>query len=291
VAQGVAIKNGRILAVGSELNIAAYIGPETEVIDAGGRAITPGLIDPHIHVRVLGLTNVYYQPFMPPEVSTVQDMQRLLAEYCAQTPPGEWIQGYYLVLSDKGIPTRDDLDAVSPDHPVFIMQMGGHFATANSLGLKLAGITDSTASPEGGLIEKDDSGRLTGVFYNHRAMDVLRRVIPPASEDMVLEGLLKTLPMLAAVGVTSFHDNNVRSLEQMSVYQKAAEMGKMLIRGALYLTLEWPGDMEKAASLVPFADEKLRFAGYKFLIDGQAPSAFTRQPHDGATWTLPTWEP
>lgn len=207
IAQAVAVKNGLVQAVGADEAMVALIGQTTQVIDLGGKAVTPGLIDAHNHLQVMGMTRNFFAPFMPPEVKSLDDLRKKLAEALTHKPKGEWLQGYFLTVSEGRLPNRQDLDPASPDHPVWLMQQGGHYGSANSLALKLAGITASTPSPEGGLIEKDAQGEPTGVFYNHRAMDMLRRVAPQQAAAEARQNITSSLPMFAACGVTSLHDN------------------------------------------------------------------------------------
>lgn len=292
IAQAVAVRDGRIQAVGTTDQMQALVGPATQTLDLGGRAVTPGLIDAHNHLQVMGLMNTYYVSFVPPEVRNLNDLRAKLRDLAAKTPEGEWIQGYFLVVEEGRLPNRQDLDPASPRHPVWILQQGGHYGSANSLALQMAGISAATPNPEGGVIEKDTQGEPTGVFYNHRAMDLLRRNIPPYTPEMVRDNIISTQPLLAACGVTSFHDNNVRGVDVVSAYQQVGKDGGMLLRGAIYYTLEWPKDMDRALKEIKYGgDESMRFAGFKFLLDGQSQMAFCHQPHNGVRWDLPTWEP
>ncbi len=289
--RALAIKQGRILAVGAEDAIRPLASSTANIIDAGGRVITPGMIDPHVHFRLIGLDYVYYTPFMPPEVKDVASLQSALKEVVRSKKPGEWVIAYYLVLTDQMIPDKSVLDAVSPDNPVFLMHIGGHWGTANSAAMKIAGVTSGTPSPVGGVIEEDSSGQPTGVFYNHRAMDVLRKDAPPVTQDLVIQSILNTQQLMAACGITSYHDNNLRGLDHIQAYQQLAKEGKITLRHTLYLTLEWPQDMDKVAQVEQYRDDFSRFAGNKFLIDGQTPTAYCHQPHGGTRWDMPTWEP
>jgi len=290
IAEAIGIKGDKIVMTGSDQLIRSLAAPDAKVIDLNGRAVTPGFIDPHLHFRVLGLQNIYYTPFMPPDVKDVPSLQRALANYLKSKQPGEWVMGYYLGLADKMIPTKEDLDPVSRDNPVFIMHIGGHWGTANSAAMQIANISNSTSSPEGGIIEKKD-GELTGVFYNHRAMDLLRMYAPPISADQNRKAILDTQTLMASCGVTSFHDNNIRTVEDIRAYQELTQEGQFFLRNDLYLTLEWPSDMDKVSQIQPMDNEVTRFAGYKFLIDGQGPTAYCHQPHNGVEYRLPTWDP
>lgn len=292
IAQAVAIKDGLIQAVGSDEAIRALVGEKTKVVALEDKAVTPGLVDPHNHLQVLGQLQDFYVPFLPPEITNLDDVRAKLAEVVAQRPEGEWVQGYFLVVGDR-LPNRHDLDPVSPNHPVWLLQQGGHYGSCNTKALEAASITAATPSPEGGLIEKDASGEPTGVFYNHRAMDVLRRVAPRATPEMTRGFIASAQPAFATCGVTTFHDNNVRGVDTVGTYFDTDREGQMLIRGRVYYTLEWPSDLERALKEVEYYQGNgfMRFAGFKFLLDGQALMAYCHQPHNGVRWDMPTWEP
>jgi len=292
IAQAVAVKDGLIRAVGISDDVTSLIGEATRVVDLGGKPVTPGLIDGHNHLQVLGLLRGFYVPLMPPEVKTMDDLQAKLAEAVAQTPEGEWVKGYFLRVGER-LPNRYDLDPISPNHPVFLMQQGGHYGSANSLALETAGVAADTPDPTGGVIERDADGEPTGVFYNHRAMDVLRRHIPLPTPEMARDNIAYAQPIFAACGVTTFHDNNVRGVDTVSAYFDTDREGGMLLRGQVYYTLEWPGDLERALKEVEYYEGNgfMRFAGFKFLLDGQALMAYCHEPHSGVRWDTPTWDP
>jgi len=292
VAQAVAVKDGLIQAVGDSDRVRAFVGEKTNVIDLAGMSVTPGLIDPHNHLQVWGQLQSFYVSLMPPEVKTMDDLRAKLAEAVAQTPEGEWVQGYFMIVGDR-LPNRHDLDPISPHHPLWVIQQGGHYGSANSLALQVAGITAATPDPVGGVIERDASGGPTGVFYNHRAMDVLRRVAPRPTLEMVRDYIAAAQPVFAAAGVTTFHDNNVRGVDTVGAYFDADKAGKMLIRGRVYYTLEWPGDLERALKEIEYyaGNGFMRLAGFKFLLDGQLQMAYCHKPHNGVRWDTPTWNP
>lgn len=289
-AQALAVKDGLIQAVGDEASIGALIGPDTQVIDAGGKVVSPGFIDPHIHYAVAGLMDSYLLPFIAPKVTDVPSLQKEVARILASKPKGEWLIGYFFSMGGGPLPDRYELDKVSPQHPVWLTQQGGHFGVANSLALQLAEITAQTPNPNGGVIERGANNEPTGVFYNHRAMDVLRRVVPRYTRETILGGMAGLQPAFLAAGVTSMQDNNIRDLDNLALYRTLAEEEKLKMRTTLYYTLEWPKDLDNALKIEGHDMPLSRFAGYKFLIDGTAPTAFCHEKHSGTSWDLSTWD-
>jgi predicted amidohydrolase YtcJ len=291
IAQAVAVKGGVIQAVGRTLEIRAMAGLQTKVVDLKGKTMTPGIIDAHNHMQVYGMCQGYYASMMPPEVRTMADLTTKVKDLARITPKGEWIKGYFFAVGD-GMPTRADLDPVSPDHPVFLYQQGGHLASVNSLALKAAKITSATKSPEGGYIEKDARGEPTGVFYNHRALDLVRQVMPSTGVEDARQWIATGLSYFASVGVTTYHDNNVRDLDTIRTYLDMGRHGQSPLRSIIYYTLEWPNDLQRALNEVErYQDARTRMAGFKFLIDGQSMTSYCHQPHNGVKWNLTTWEP
>jgi predicted amidohydrolase YtcJ len=292
ITQAVAVKDGLIQAVGTTEQVSAVVGEATQVVDLGGRTVIPGLIDAHNHFQVMGLMYGYYVPFLPPDVVTVQDLQAKLAEAVAQKSEGEWVIGYFMFIQGIGLPNKHDLDAVSPNNPVFILQQGGHYGSANSLALGIAGITAATPDPPGGMIGREAGGEPDGIFYNHRAMDLVRRHMPLYTQEMVWDNIMTSQELFASCGVTSFQDNNVRGVDTVKTYLDVGKQGEMYLRGAVYYTLEWPSDLDRALyEMEHYSDEFMRFAGFKFLLDGQMTMAYCHEPHNGERWDMPTWDP
>jgi len=292
IVQAVAIKDGLILKAGSDEALRVLAGPNTKVINLRGRTLTPGLIDAHTHPQLMGAYG-RWTPFLVPEVKSIQDMKRKLAEVTRKTAKGNWIQGIcqFQALTDGRMPNRQDLDPFSPEHPVWIIHQGGHFGVANSMALKMADISASTSNPMGGVIERDSKGNLTGVLYNLQAMDLILKHIPRMTSEMVRENILSPQRLLAACGVTSFQDNYVRPPDTIRRYMDIGRQGKMLLRGAVYYALERPHDLEGALKIEPYADPFMRFAGFKFIIDGTLPIAYCHESHKGLRWNMPTWDP
>lgn len=154
-AQALAILGDRILAVGSDSDVDDFIGPKTQVIDAGRRIVIPGLHDSHIHT-VMGANNEMAVSLSA--ARSIKDIQTAISKRAATTPPGKWIlcsSGWHeSQLIEGRLPTRHEIDAAAPNNPVLIRR-GGHVATVNSAALKIAGITKDTPDPKGGVIVRD----------------------------------------------------------------------------------------------------------------------------------------
>jgi len=289
-AQAVAVKGDLIQDVGSNEVIDALKGDATQIIDLNGRVLTPGLIDPHFHLGFLILLDLM-TPFLPPEVTTLAQLQKKLAGLVAQTPKGDWIQGYYLILEANRPPSKEEMDKVSPDHPVWMMHQAGHMGSANSLALKLAGITKDTQDPMGGIIERGSNGEPTGRFYNHRAMNILRDALPPRPEGAFYQSIIDGQKLMAASGITSFHDVYVYGEDTIQAYRDVGTDGKMILRGAIYPVLENPQDLDIALNMQHVQGPFLRLGGFKLQIDGQGPTFYTHEPHEGISWDMPAWDP
>src|SRR5215213_3007000 len=156
IAHAVAITNGKFVAVGSDAQMTTHIGPNTQVIDLGGKTVVPGLIDSHLHQLFAALNGPAVQLLA---ANTVADVQAAIGERVARTEPGKWVMassGWHESILEEGrMPTRFELDKVSPNNPVFIPR-GGHVITVNSKALELAGVSKDTPNPDGGVIVRDD---------------------------------------------------------------------------------------------------------------------------------------
>ena len=178
-AKALAIKDGIILFVGDDQAVRNMAGDGTQVIDLSGRTVTPGLIDAHCHLSACGLLGTAYVDVSWPAINTIEQMQAKLAERIATTPPGEWVLGAGWVTFDGRYPNKHDLDPVSPNHPVMVINQGGHMAVVNSLALEMAGVNASTPDPGNGRFLREANGEPNGTIMNHPAMDYFRRLWPP----------------------------------------------------------------------------------------------------------------
>ncbi|MCK4581917.1 amidohydrolase family protein, partial [Candidatus Bathyarchaeota archaeon] len=180
VAEAVAVKDGRVMAVGSSTEIEKLKGRSTEVIDLEGKTVMPGLYDSHIHVVGTGTALQMINCRTPPMMS-IEDMKKAVAEKTEDSKPGEWILGRgwdQAKLAEHRNPSRWDLDEASPDNPVVLTRTCGHLLVANSAALEIGGITKDTPDPLGGKIVRNLEGEPTGMLEEGPAMNLVRRHIP-----------------------------------------------------------------------------------------------------------------
>lgn len=275
--EAVAVKTGRILAVGNSSEMLDLRGARTEVIDLKGRTVIPGLTDPHVHLADDGaasLNKIDVRDFG----TNVRSIPHILEVVRAQTrevPPATWIVGTGSPMQDfrmpeKRFPRREELDAVAPDHPVSI-GFGAHITIANSRALTLAHVTKETAPPGGGAIELDPAtGELTGKLIE-RAQYLVRDVIPAYSYEQMKEGIVHAMRRALRRGVTTIHDI-VTNNETVRAYQELMLEGRLPIRASLLLRILEakivPESLLNLGIKTGFGNDWLKIGGVKMSIDG-----------------------
>jgi predicted amidohydrolase YtcJ len=231
-----------------------------------------------------------------PGVSTIPEMQARLAEWIARTPPGEWVAGAGWLSFDGRYPNKHDIDSVSPNHPVMLINQGGHMAVVNSYALELAGINASTPDPGNGVFVREANNEPNGTIANHPTMDIFRRLWPPEMLDLkaMEASILSPQAKFASMGVTSFQDVYARGMPRMEAFFNIARRGEMTIRGQIMNVLEYaqelPGRIE-ALEAMRYEDDYMHLAGAKFQMDGAAEASFTHEPHNGMAWNVSIWQP
>jgi predicted amidohydrolase YtcJ len=223
-----AVRGGRIAAVGSDHDVSRWIGSGTEVWDLPGRTVLPGLIDSHGHMLGLGTLLVTVDLTGTPSYDAV--IEKVAADARGR-PTGTWILGRgwdQNDWSDPAMPEHARLSAATPDHPVLLTRIDGHAALANHKALEIAGVTRETADPEGGRIERDAAGAPTGVLVD-RAMGLVRRHIGPPEPAEVESRLRAAARECARQGLTMVHDAGIdRTVE--AAYRRLLERGELPIR-------------------------------------------------------------
>ena len=295
-ANALAVKAGRVLSVGDDQTVRALAGATTQVIELAGRTVTPGLIDAHCHLSACGLLGTAYVDINPPAVSTIAEMQAKVAERIASTPAGAWVLGSGWVSYEGRNPNKHDIDPVAPNHPVMLINQGGHMAAVNSYALELAGVNAATPDPPHGFFLREANGEPDGALVNHPAQDYFRRLWPPEmlDEQAMESAILSPQAKFAAMGVTSFQDVYARGMPRMEAYFNLARRGEMSIRGQVMNTLEYIQELEGRIGdleAIRYEDDFMHFAGAKFQVDGAILAALTHEPHSGIAWNIPIWEP
>lgn len=297
IAQAVAVKDGKIVAVGSSDEIQPFIASHTKVLDLKGKPLLPGINESHMHAPFFGASRPPLSLDLTyPAVQSIPDMVAALKKKVAEVKPGEWIRGFGWDQSTleecrsdpSKLPRKWDLDAVSPDHPVAFTDFSVHTLLVNSKALEIAGITRDTPDPPSGEMERDENGEPTGVLKEPGAQALVASHVPLLTREEKKTALLTTLKHLNANGVTSFTDAaigpggesflyGVMSAEFVDLYQELLAEGKLSARVAVLLLLGDYGaltyeDLENGLKTfeVPsgFDKTRLQFPGVKIFADG-----------------------
>jgi predicted amidohydrolase YtcJ len=291
-AEAVAVKDGRIVAVGSGAQVEALAGPGTKQLDVKGQAVIPGIFDSHNHFLEVGAK---LSMIRLDECESQQEMMELVRERAKVTPPGEWIigQGWNEgMFADGQLPTRQDIDPATSEHPVILMRF---FNTdvINSHALNLAGITRDTPDPEGGKIERDAGGEPNGLL-RASAKTRVRPLLPKPTLDELKSYLRLACTEMHRFGITSVVEPGLRP-EEIRAYQSFYQDGDLSVR--MNLMPSWWGfhDDEQGDHLdyragelgiySGLGDEWLRIGALKMAIDGGTTphTAFMYEPYEGDT--------
>jgi len=270
-AQAVAIIGERIVAVGSQADVQGWRGASTRVIDAGGKLVLPGFNDAHVHFVSGGqqLDAVDLN-----DATSAEEFVKRVAQQASKTPKKQWITGGdwdETKWSPAQLPTKEMIDAVTPDNPVFLNRYDGHMSLANSIALRLAGVTASTPDPPGGSIVRDAQGNPTGALKD-AAMDYVFKVIPPLSHDQRLHAVQRALSHAASLGVTSVQDMNPEYAD-IAVYSELLDRGQLTARIYAAPLITQVDDQVKIGIRRAFGSPYLRIGALKGYADGSLGSA------------------
>lgn len=265
-AQAVAVLGDRIVAVGSTTEVDGWRGPRTQVIDAAGKLVLPGFNDAHVHFVSGGmqLDNIQLN-----DASSPEEFARRVGERAKATPKGEWIVGGNwdeTKWNPPNMPTKELIDALTPDTPVFVSRYDGHMGLANSVALRLAGITAQTPDPPGGTIVRDAQGNPTGALKD-AATVYIDKVIPPLTHDQRLKIVKRALAYAASVGVTSVQ-HMIPSLNDIAVYSELLRRGELTARIYAAPSIRYVDDVAKLGIGHAFGGPYLRIGALKAFADG-----------------------
>jgi predicted amidohydrolase YtcJ len=273
VVSAMAVRDGRILALADEGALAGCASSRTQLLDLHQRTVLPGLIDVHTHAMewVKGILRGEIEAGYP-AVHSIAEITQAVARRAATLPRGQWIVGSGWddsKLAELRYITRQDLDTVSPDHPVYLKHVSGHLGVANSAALKLANISKATHDPQGGLIERDAAGEPTGILKD-TAMGLVATLLPKDPPDINVRAAKLISEKAAEVGLTTIHDIYI-SADEMRGYQEAWRRGWLKIRVQMSPRIGSIADAEKLAQMgvhTGFGDDQLKFGAAKMFADG-----------------------
>jgi hypothetical protein len=281
-AEAVAVIGSRIVDVGGDDEVRKWAGAGTRVVDLDGRLLLPGFNDAHVHFYQGGrsLASVQLRSARSPE-----EFRERIAAFAAKLPAGRWIlngEWDHENWSPARLPTRQLIDGVTGDRPVFVSRLDGHMGLANTLALKLAGIDRGTPDPPGGLIVRDEHGEPTGILKD-AAIDLIARVIPEPSPGEIADAVRAAMRYAAENGVTSVQEmansSDASSAGQklrrdvFAVYEDLLRNGELTVRVSVHRPLALWEQLATLGIAAPFGDEKLRIGGLKGYADGSLGSS------------------
>jgi len=270
-AESVAILGDRIVAVGSNQEVDAWRGARTRVVDAAGKRLLPGFNDSHTHFSQGGqqLDNIQLN-----DAASPQEFLRRVTERAAKTGKGEWIVGGdwdETKWTPAQLPTKDLIDAVTPQTPTALDRYDGHMILANSVALKLAGITAKTPDPDGGVIVHDAQGNPTGALKD-AAADLVYKIIPEPAHDQRRHWIERALEHAASLGVTSVQHMNPEYAD-IAIYAELLDEGKLTTRVYAAPLIQQVDDQVKIGVRHSFGGPYLRIGAVKAYADGSLGSA------------------
>jgi len=270
-AEALAIRDGKILAVGTAAEVAPYRGSSTKKLDAGGHLVLPGFVDCHIHFMdgSLGLTQVDLN-----DAKTVAEIQKRVKEYAASHPQDTWITGMgwtYPTFAPSGLPDKKVLDEVVPDRPVYLVAFDGHSSWANSKALALAGVTRETPDPPNGKFVRDEKGEATGAL-KESAGDVIARLMLKPTREERLAALRLGMREANKYGLTRVHSAG-GDFEYLDLYDELRRKGQMTLRFYVAYFLDPPeltaDEIEKIEQArATYRDDWISGGAVKTMLDG-----------------------
>jgi predicted amidohydrolase YtcJ len=265
-AQAIAVSQGKIVAVGSNEEVQKLKGPKTQVVDLGGHFVMPGFNDAHTHLSSGGFEKLDIDLV---GTRSLADMKQRIVARAKTAAPGEWLVGRgwdHTLWNEQALPTRQDLDSVTGEHPAIFSRVDGHIAIANTAALKAMNITASTADPAGGKIDRDDKGQPTGILRETAKDSVLSKIPRPTAAQR-RRAVELALQDAAHWGITSAQDNS--DWEDFLTYEELEREGKLTLRISEWLPFDAPVEqLLKMRFHHPAQDDWLHTGMLKGFMDG-----------------------
>ena len=291
-ARAIAVKAGRIIAIGDIDEIRALADSKTERINLNERLAIPGMMDSHFHFYDWAMGR---QELDLARVTSLDELLSQVAQAAGNLPQENWILGQGWNESDwpeHTMPRRDHLDAMAPAHPVALWRCDLHLVSVNSRALQLAGIDDTTPNPPDGVIEKDSSGRPTGIL-RELAPNLIKSVIPAPAADEILIAMRDGIAHLHTLGLTALHDarlmGGLEGAPALKAWQLLNEKGKLDLRCWVSLAGECLQEAIALGLRTGLGDERLRIGHLKYFADGGmgARTAWMLEPYLDAEYGMP----
>ncbi len=264
--QAMAVHDGRIVAIGSNDDVLKLKRSQSQVVDLGGHFVMPGFNDAHVHLAAGGLQLLEVDLV---GVKSLAEMQQRIAEHARTAPSRDWIVGRgwdHTLWPGQKLPTRQDIDSVTGNHPAVFVRIDGHIAVANTAALKAAGVLAKVPDPHGGEVDRDASGEATGIV-RETAKDLVLAKAPKPSLAMRRHGIELALANAARWGITSIQDCS--EWEDFLIYEELEQQGKLTARISEWLMFNQPLDvLQKHRAHHSAEDPMLHTAMLKGFLDG-----------------------
>jgi predicted amidohydrolase YtcJ len=289
-AEAVAVRAGKIIAVGSESKVMAWRGEGTEVVDLGGKTLLPGFIDAHGHVFNTGLQALAANLLSRPDgsVNAIAELQRNFSDWMVANPDGFALSGWVIgfgyddsQLQEQRHPTRDDLDKVSLTLPVLAIHQSGHLAAINSKGLELAGVSADSADPAGGVFRRyEGSSEPDGVLEEMAFFQIVFSILGELGSDENKAMLVAGIDLYASFGYTTAQEGRATA-EAVATEVAVASAGELKMDVVAYPDIQLAADTIKPPQLSMAYDQHFRIGGAKLSLDGspQGKTAWLTKPY------------
>lgn len=271
-AEAVAVRDGRILAVGTRAEVSHAAGAGASERDLGGATLVPGFIDTHGHFALMaqaaGMANLQPPPAGP--VRSIPELQAHLEAWAQAHPDAPWILGWGYddsLLAEQRHPTREDLDAVSSGKPVLLMHTSAHFAACSSLCLEAVGITADMPDPDGGIIRRQSDGRTPNGVLEETALYLVYAALPQPAESQRLAGIRAVQELYASYGITTAQEGAAQE-QNIADLQKVAASGDLYLDVVAYQLFQNGGAIPEDFAVSKSYGDHFRIGGIKLLLDG-----------------------
>lgn len=266
-----AARDGRIVAVGADAELAGLVGPDTTVVRLGGRTVIPGIVDSHCHADSYAVRQLTWHDLSPSRVASREALLALIDDVTRRAPGGPWFVGYrYDERRSGGYPTLAELDRAGNGRPLFVLRTDGHLGLANGAAFAACGIDGDTPDPPFGRFDRHgDTGALTGLVRETAAHLFLERIHAADTEAQIAAGLERVFGECLSLGITTIH-NSLTPSKAIRAYQRLRAEGRLPLRVGIIASGREPGLVEAfiaAGIQTGFGDDWLRVVGVEWCPD------------------------